>query len=227
MSTAIRHLTSLSDSATIIPDPANGLPRSEIMTKILGLPLCAIMICGLAAGMPLPASQALAPKAFPPVLVTSCGQSQGPEMLNIILRRVGVAYDIVPVAAAKDLKAKPYKTLIVTMGASLKGMGAAGVSIEDELKRIADLIDAAKKEKITIIGAHIEGMKRRAQGAEAGDTTDEQSIDAVGPKSDILFVHMDGNTDGRFTAIAQQKKIPLIEFAKNLDMVAELTKVFK
>jgi len=197
------------------------------MIRIRRLPLFAIMICGLAAGLPLSASQAQAPKAFPPVLVTSCGQSQAPEMLNTILRRVGLAYDIVPAAAVKDLKAKPYKTLIVTMGASLKGMGAAGVSIEDELKRIADLIDAAKKDKITIVGAHIEGMKRRAQGAEAGDTTDELSIDAVGPKSDLLFVHKDGNTDGRFTAIAQQKKIPLIEFAKNLDMVAELTKIFK
>jgi hypothetical protein len=89
------------------------------------------------------------------------------------------------------------------------------------------LIDAAKKDKITIVGAHIEGMKRRAQGAEAGDTTDEQSIDTVAPKSDILFIKKEGNEDGRFTIIAQAKKIPMIEFEKNMDMVAELTKLFK
>ena len=167
------------------------------------------------------------PKASPPILVTSCGQSEGPSSLNTILKRVGVAYDIAPLATVKDLKAKSYKTLIITMGASLKGMGAAGIAIDDELMRISELIDAAKKDKITIVGAHIEGMKRRAQGAEAGDTTDEQSIDTVAPKSDILFIKKEGNEDGRFTIIAQAKKIPMIEFEKNMDMVAELTKLFK
>jgi len=167
------------------------------------------------------------PQASPPILVTSCGQSEGPSSLNTILKRVGVVYDIVPLATVNDLTAKSYKSLIITMGASLKGMGAAGISIDDELKRIADLIDAAKKAKITIVGAHIEGMKRRAQGAEVGDTTDEQSIDLVAPKSDILFVKKEGNSDNRFTIISQAKKIPLVEFEKNMDMVGALEKMFK
>jgi len=167
------------------------------------------------------------PKASPPILVTSCGQSEGPSSLNTILKRVGVVYDIVPLATVSDLKAKPYKSLIVTMGASLKGMGAAGISIDDELKRTAELIDAARKAKITVIGAHIEGMKRRAQGAEVGDTTDEQSIDTVAPNADILFVKKEGNSDNRFTIIAQAKKIPMVEFEKNMDMVGALEKIFK
>jgi hypothetical protein len=173
------------------------------------------------------AGQGAAPKASPPVLVTSCGQSQAPAMLNVILKRVGVAYEVLPLATPQDLKDKGCKTLIITMGASLKGMGAAGISIDDELKRIADVIDAAKKAKITIIGAHIEGMKRRAQGADAGDTTDEQSIDAVAPKSDILLVIKEGNGDGRFTNISQGKKIPLVEAEKNMDLVKELEKLLK
>jgi hypothetical protein len=182
----------------------------------------------LAAGaISLAAGQGAAPKASPPVLVTSCGQSQGPAMLNVILRRVGVDYDITPLATPQDFKTKPYKTIIVTMGSSLKGMGAAGISIDDELKRIAEVIDAAHKAKITVIGAHIEGMKRRAQGADAGDTTDEQSIDAVAPFSDILLVIKDGNSDGRFTAISQGKKIPLVEAEKNMDLVAALEKILK
>jgi hypothetical protein len=173
------------------------------------------------------AGQTAGPKASPPVLVTSCGQSQGPAMLNVILKRVGVAYEIMPLATPQDLKAKGCKTVIITMGASLKGMGAAGISIDDELKRIADVIDAAKKAKITIIGAHIEGMKRRAQGADAGDTTDEQSIDAVAPKSDILLVIKEGNADGRFSNISQAKKIPMVEAEKNMDLVAALEKLLK
>ena len=188
----------------------------------------ALLAALLAAGaISLAAGQGAAPKASPPVLVTSCGQSQGPAMLNVILRRVGVAYDINTLATPQDLKTKPYKTLIVTMGSSLKGMGAAGISIDDELKRIGALIDEAHRLKIKVIGAHIEGMKRRAQGADAGDTTDEQSIDAVAPKSDILLVNKEGDGDGRFTTIAKAKNIPLILVEKNLDLVKESEKLFK
>ncbi len=109
----------------------------------------------------------------------------------------------------------------------MKGMGAAGISIDDELSRIGALIAEARKMKLTVIGAHIEGMKRRAQGADAGDTTDEQSIDAVAPLCDALIVLKDGNTDDRFTLIAKKKNIPLIEVEKNLDLVARLEKIFK
>jgi len=193
------------------------------MTKIVRFAACGILLAGLLAG----AQPAPGPKASPPILVTSCGQSEGPSSLNTILKRVGVVYDVVPLATVNDLKAKAYKSLIITMGASLKGMGAAGISIDDELQRAAELIEAAKKAKITIIGAHIEGMKRRAQGAEAGDTTDEQSIDTVAPKSDILFVKKEGNSDNRFTIISQAKKIPMVEFEKNMDMVGALEKMFK
>jgi len=184
-----------------------------------------LTLCAAAAGIVL--AQAAAPKASPPVLIASCGQSTAPDTLNAIFRKVGVPYDVVWAATLKDLAAKPYKTLIITMGASLKGMGAAGVSIDDELKRTGDLIAAARKAKIKIIGAHIEGMSRRAQGAEAGDTTDEQSIDLVAPSSDILFIRKDGNSDNRFTIIATAKKIPMIEFEKNLQMIPELEKIFK
>jgi len=123
------------------------------------------------------------PKASTPILVTSCGQSEGPSMLNTILKRVGVVYDIVPLATGNDLKAKGYKTLIITMGASLKGMGAAGISIDDELKRISELIDAARKAKIAIIGAHIEGMKRRRAEREAWEREARASAFSAGTRS--------------------------------------------
>jgi Domain of unknown function (DUF6305) len=177
------------------------------------------------------AAQAPEPKAELPVLITSCGQSNGPTTIKVVMTRLKMAYDIDPLATPETLQAKakagtPYKTLIITMGASLKGMGAAGIEIEDELSRSAALIAEARKEGIKIIGAHIEGLKRRAQGAAAGDTTDEQSIDAVAPNSNILLVYKEGNADGRFTTISQAKKIPLIEFEKTVDLIPALEKLF-
>ena len=177
------------------------------------------------------AAQTQEAKAELPVLVTSCGQSIGPTTIKVVLQRLKMAYDIDPLATPETLQAKakagtPYKTLIITMGASLKGMGAAGIEIEDELARAAALIAEARKSGVKIIGAHIEGMKRRSQGAAAGDTTDEQSIDAVAPNADILLVLKEGNSDGRFTVISQAKKTPLIEFEKTLDLIPALEKLF-
>lgn len=170
-------------------------------------------------------------KAEAPVLLTSCGQSPGPVMLKVVLQKIQVPYELNSLASPADLQAKkqagtPYKTLIIVMGASMKGMGAAGIEIEDELKRTAALLAEARQEGMKVIGAHIEGMKRRAQGASAGDTTDEQSIDAVAPNVDLLLINKEGDSDGRFTTISKGKNIPLLAVEKNLDLVAELQKVF-
>jgi hypothetical protein len=189
----------------------------------------AAVLLVLALG-PVPgAGQAPDPKAGLPVLVTSCGQSIAPTTIKVVLQRLKLAYDVEPLATPSALQAKagvPYKSLIITMGASLKGMGTAGIQIEDELDRAVALIAEARKQGVKIIGAHIEGMRRRAQGAAAGDTTDEQSIDAVAPRADILIVLKEGNADGRFTTIAQANRIPLIEFEKTVDLIPTLEKLF-
>ncbi len=191
--------------------------------------LAAAFIIALAP--PSAAGQAPEAKAELPALITSCGQSNGPTTIKIVLQRLKMAFDIDPLATAETLRAKakagtPYKSLIITMGASLKGMGAAGIEIEDELARASALIAEARKTGVKIIGAHIEGMKRRSQGAAAGDTTDEQSIDTVAPSSDILVVWKEGNSDGRFTTISRAKNIPLVEFEKTLDLIPALEKLF-
>jgi hypothetical protein len=161
-----------------------------------------------------------------PVLVTSCGQSPGPLKITVFLKRLGVVYDYKTDATDKDIASKKYKTVIVVTGASLKGMGAAGVSMKDELVRTAALLDAAKKQGVLIVGAHIEGMARRAQGADAGDNSDEQSIDAVCPKAQVLLIRKDGDEDGRFTAIAKKQNIPMVAFEKNLEIEGVLKTLF-
>ena len=171
-------------------------------------------------------AQPAAPKAQAPVLVSSCGQSPGPLKLTVFLKRLGIEHDYKADATDKEIASKKYKTLIVVTGASLKGMGAAGVSMKDELTRTAALIDAARKNGVLVIGAHIEGMARRSQGAEAGDNSDEQSIDAVCPRSQALLVRKDGDEDGRFTAIAKKANIPMIAFEKNLEIEGVLKTLF-
>lgn len=194
------------------------------MRRILCLSIGTLLIiCGMGLAA---AAAAQTPKADSPVLVTSCGQSPGPVRLTVFLKRLGIEYESNPVATAKDLATKKYKTVIIVTGASLKGMGAAGVSMTDELARTDALIAEARKQNVRIVGAHIEGMARRSQGASAGDNSDEQSIDAVCPKSQLLLVRKDGDEDGRFTTIAKKHGIPMITFDKNLEIEGVLKSLF-
>jgi len=166
-------------------------------------------------------------KAELPVLVTSCGQSPGPVRLKVFLKRLKFDHEYNLQVTAEDLKKKEFKSIIIVTGASLKGMGAAGVSIKDEIERTEALIAEAKKQGITVIGSHIEGMARRAQGASPGDNSDEMSIDAVCPNADFLLIRKDGNEDGRFTVISKDKGIPIVEFVKNMEINDVLKKIYE
>ena len=200
----------------------------RISRLMIGLILLSLMV--FLSSVILAQDEAI--KAELPVVITSCGQSPGPMKLKVFMNRLKFDHEYNLQVSAADLVAKkeadtPFKSLIIVTGASLKGMGAAGVDIDDELERIKGLIAEAKKQKILVIGAHIEGMARRAQGAAPGDNTDEISIDAVCPESDLLIVRKDGNEDGRFTTISKEKNIPLIEFEKNMELAKVLKDLFE
>jgi hypothetical protein len=92
-----------------------------------------------------------------PVLLTSCGQSPGPTRIQFFLKRLDLQHEFLDMATAQDLADRqaagnPVKTLIIVTGASLKGMGAAGVSMREELIRTEALIAEAKRQGILIIG---------------------------------------------------------------------------
>ena len=166
-----------------------------------------------------------------PVLITSIGQSPGPVYFRVFMNRLGYDFTFNSLATVEDLaagheEAGPFKTIIIVTGASGKGMGAAGISIEDELARADRLIAQARSLGIQIIGAHIEGMERRAQGAVQGDNTDEQSIDAVCPNADMLLVMEEGNEDGRFSAISTDTGIPIVLFEKLSNLSDVLPTIF-
>lgn len=166
------------------------------------------------------------PKVELPLVVTTCGQSPGALMIWVLCKQIKLPCDRADLLKAEDLKSKaeegnPYKTLIITTGTSMKGMGAAGVDIDYEVARIKAVIEEAKKEGILIIGAHIEGMARRV------DATDAASIALVIPESNLLLVREDSNEDGYFTKAAEELDIPIITFEKTLDLVDVFKKLFQ
>jgi len=153
----------------------------------------------------------------PPVLITSAGQSADIQLASVLLKRAEIAATLVKMAMAKDLDNQ--KTLVLVLGASMKGLGAAGLDTNKEKERIAALLIEAKKRGIPVLGLHLGGEARR------GRLTDEM-IDEYLPAVRSVIVVKSGNKDGLFTKICRAKNIPLIEVEKTLDAVAPLRAAF-
>jgi hypothetical protein len=112
------------------------------------------------------------------------------------------------------------KTLVLVLGASLKGLGAAGLDLDKERERVQSLIAAAEKQQIQVLCLHLGGEVRR------GQQTDDL-VREVLPLAKMLIVVKSGNADGLFTKICQAKGIPLVEVEKPADAQAPLKAAFK
>lgn len=192
----------------------------------LALMICLVGIVLMASGafgqsqLPVPAGievPAKLPKLQGPVAVTTIGQAPGSSWINLLLRQLQIPCTSLDMLNANDLvnaSKKPetaYKTLILAMGTSGKGMGGAGVDIDAEIARCNALVAAARKLGIFILGAQIEGTARRM------DEGDERSNRAVAPQSDLLIVRKEVDGDGYFTSVAKQKGIPIIRTVQSMD----------
>jgi sugar/nucleoside kinase (ribokinase family) len=124
---------------------------------------------------------------------------------------------------AKFPAGTPYKAVIFAIGASLKGMGASGLTLDSEEARLRKVIELCKQKKIFVMAVHIGGESKR--GAAGSDN--ERMIDAVAPLADYIVVTKDSNKDGRFTKISQAKKIPLTEIEYALGLVEIVKQVLK
>lgn len=149
-------------------------------------------------------------KLVAPFAVTSCGQSPGATMLNVVATQAGLT-SVCDNAMTADAIPEGTKTLIITMGTSGKGMGAAGTDVDMELARCTELANAAHAAGILVVGAHIEGMARRT------DANDQASIDGILALSDAVLVIDDSDSDGFFTDYCEAHSLPMLKVPKALD----------
>ncbi|MCJ7565307.1 MAG: DUF6305 family protein [Candidatus Aminicenantes bacterium] len=198
---------------------------------------------------PIVQAQGQVPKAQLPVLTTSAGQSNDVNTVNAVLEEAGIKYDYCDVPTiemiqagvglaskqsaegfhvevytdiAKYPKGTSYKAVIIAIGASLKGMGASGLTTDAEEARVKKIVDYCKKNKIFVIAVHPGGEASR--GPAGSDN--ERMIDAVAPFADYLIVTKDSNKDSRFTKIVEKSKAPLTLVDYALGIVDVMKKVF-
>jgi hypothetical protein len=152
-------------------------------------------------------SGAKPPKGALPLLITNAGQGSGAKMSRVLVQKTGVVtdfeYNAEPTVA--DLQKKSYKTMFVVIGSTAKGLGASGITIDDEIVRLNAMIAEARKQKIQVVAILIDGKAKRGKPGGA----DERCIDAIAPFAQYLVVKKDGNEDGRFDAIAKKTGAPL------------------
>jgi len=158
------------------------------------------------------------PRAQVPVFTTSFGQSQDSNFVNVLARRIRLNNIQKDVGIPEGADWNNAKTVIVVIGGSGKGLGAAGVSIQAELKRCESIIAAARAQRKYIIGMHIGGEDRRGPNSRdfipfAGDV-------------DYMIVRSDGNADGYFTRLCASKNIPLYTIENTRDIENILKEIF-
>lgn len=136
-----------------------------------------------------------------PILVTSAGQSVDVKLAGVLLDRIGVPYELNATITPVDLEG--IKTLIVVPGYSSKGLGAAGISRDDETARVESILKAAEEKGIPVLVLHLGGKARR------GVQSDEFNQMAV-ESATLLIIVEQGDEDGFFTSICEDKEIPMI-----------------
>ncbi len=152
-----------------------------------------------------------------PILITSIGQSADVSMLDALMKKVGNEYTFDATASAEEVAG--YKTVILACGASSKGLGAAGISQEEEIARAEAIVKTCKDNGITVIAAHLGGAARR------GALSDKFNDMALSCASYILVVE-EGNDDGKFTDAATDKGVPVTLLHSIADALTPLTDIF-
>lgn len=153
-----------------------------------------------------------------PILLTTGGQSADYQMVGTLMKNLGMDYTMDNKATSAELGSA--KTLVVVVGGSSKGLGAAGIDADGELARVDELIQGAKDGGLSIIVMHTGGSARR------GDLSDK-FITPIFEKADYAVVVKSGDEDGLMAGICSSNGIPVDMIDAISDVATVLPKAFK
>jgi hypothetical protein len=153
-----------------------------------------------------------------PILISSAGQSADVKLAGLLLKKQELDSKTVTLAKPADLEG--VNTLIIVPGFSSKGLGAAGISADEENERLVKLIDAAKEKNIPIVLLHIGGKARRKGQSD-------EFIKTAANAAKYMIVVEQGNEDNLFTELSASLKIPLVLVEKIPSAGEPLGKIFK
>ncbi len=154
-----------------------------------------------------------------PMLITNAGQGPGGKMARLLTTqtktfKLNTDFFYVSEPQKADLEARDYSSLWVVIGSTDKGLGASGITIDQEIARLEKMVGWAKELNIPMVGVLLEKDKRQPG---IPTNANERCIDTIAPYCQWLVVVKDGNKDGRFTDISKKYNIPLTIIDTSLD----------
>lgn len=152
-----------------------------------------------------------------PILLTSVGQSADVNVVQTLLKKCEIECDLNAVVTAEDLGS--YKTLVLAIGGSSKGLGAAGIDENQELERIKSVIAKAEEQGITIVALHIGGSARR------GTLSDKFIPDALNA-ADAAIIVSEGDSDGLMKGIVTSASVPTAFVENQIGAIEPLKTIF-
>jgi hypothetical protein len=187
------------------------------MTRRLVWVAVGVMLWGTGADLAIQASGRATFTAAFPMAITSCGQSADALTVSLLSRRMRLDHAFEPLLNADALPR--FRTLIVVVGGSLKGLGEVGMDEQRELARVGGLLARARRTGVTVIAVHVGGAARRG-------SISDRFIGLVIAEADFIIVTEAGNVDGLFTKVSRARAVPLVVVAQPAEVGRELKALF-
>ena len=153
-----------------------------------------------------------------PAILTSIGQSADVDIANTLCTKAGIEVTLNKNITGDELP-DDCKTLILAVGGSSKGLGAAGIDADQELARTDALIAAAKDKGITVLAMHTGGSARRGTLSDSFITPAFQGCDAA-------IVVSEGDSDGLMSGILAANGTPATYVENTAGSLAALQNAF-
>ena len=142
-----------------------------------------------------------------PAILTSVGQSADVDIVATHCKKIKLDVYQNNTIKAEELTDR-YKVIILAVGGSNKGLGAAGIDADQELARTDALIAKAKELGMTIIAMHVGGADRRG-------TLSDSFIKPAFAAADIAIIVESGDTDNLMHDILAGNSTPTAYVAKS------------
>lgn len=162
-----------------------------------------------------------------PFMITNAGQGPGGKMGRLLVSRAGTLTEdedfyYVDVPYAADVDARDYSAIVIVIGSTDKGLGATGITIDQEIARVDEVVARANEKGIPVIAVMLEKDKR----SDVKTNANERCIDAVCPHASWMIVTADVNTDGRYDAFKAENGTPLTILDSSMDFISLVQQAF-
>lgn len=162
-----------------------------------------------------------------PFMITNAGQGPGGKMGRLLVSRAGTLTEdedfyYVDVPYAADVDARDYSAIVIVIGSTDKGLGATGITIDQEIARVDGVVARANEKGVPVIAVMLEKDKR----SDVKTNSNERCIDAVCPHASWMIVTADVNTDGRYDAFKAENGTPLTILDSSMDFISLVQQAF-